>query len=267
MEKNRLNEERSNKNPSDELKNKNNNPNPVNESHRENIGEHIKKDIKEEVKEEVNNKQPKNEKPTAMQKFNEVTEQDGFMNEFAKELAAIISRYSQSPNTQKIKENLCDFLFNWTKDLCTAHDDAVSNQTRESEIGREMGTTVNSLYSGVLTSMDMFGVSIENSPIVAQLLVDHALKKLSPAGFFPEKYGKYANRYSIETNSNDVVQTVQGCSYTLTHQDCVRICNNAKDQLREIDRISKATNENVDKDEEIQNERIEDRKLDNSMVK
>ena len=266
-EKNRLDEERSNKNPADELKNENNNPHPVNESHRENIGEHVKADVKEEAKEEVNKKQPKNEKPTAMQKFNEVTEQDGFMNEFTKELAAIISRYSQSPNTQKIKENLCDFLFNWTKDLCTAHDDAVSKQTRESEIGREMGTTVNSLYSGVLTSMDMFGVSIENSPIVAQLLVDHALKKLSPAGFFPEKYGKYANRYSIETNSNDVVQTVQGCSYSLTHQDCVRICENAKEQLREIDRISKATNENVDKDEEIQDERIEDRKLDNSIVK
>ena len=189
------------------------------------------------------------------------------MNEFAKELAAIISRYSQSPNTQKIKENLCDFLIEWTRDLCTAHDDAVSNQTRESEIGREMGTTVNSLYSGVLTSMDMFGVSIENSPIVAQLLTDHALKKLSPAGFFPEKYGKYANRYSIETNSNEVVQTVQGCSYSLTHQDCVRICDNAKDRLREMDRISKATNENVDKYEEIQNERIEDRKLESSVVK
>ena len=267
MEKNRLNEKRSNKNPSDELKNENNNPNPVNESHRENIGEHIKEDIKEEVKEEVNNKQPKNEKPTAMQKFNEVTEQDGFMNEFAKELAAIISRYSQSPNTQKIKDNLCNFLIEWTRDLCTAHDDAVSNQTRESEIGREMGTTVNSLYSGVLTSMDMFGVSVENSPIVAQLLTDYALKKLSPAGFFPEKYGKYANRYSIETNSNEVVQTVQGCSYSLTHQDCVRICDNAKDRLREMDRISKATNENVDKYEEIQNERIEDRKLESSVVK
>jgi hypothetical protein len=113
----------------------------------------------------------------------------------------------------------------------------------------------------------MFGVSIENSPIVAQLLTDHALKKLSPAGFFPEKYGKYANRYSIETNSNDVVQAVQGCSYSLSRQDCVRICDNAKERLREMDRISKATNENVDKDEEIQNERIEDRKLDNSMVK
>ena len=267
MEKNRLNEKCSNKNPSDELKSENNNPNPVNESHRENIGEHIKEDIKEEVKEEVNNKQPKNEKPTAMQKFNEVTKQDGFMNEFAKELAAIISRYSQSPNTQKIKDNLCDFLIEWTRDLCTAHDDAVCNQTRESEIGREMGTTVNSLYSGVLTSMDMFGVSIENSPIVAQLLTDHALKKLSPAGFFPEKYGKYANRYSIETNSNDVVQAVQGCSYSLTHQDCVRICDNAKERLREMDRISKATNENVDKNEEIQNVRIDDRKLDNSAVK
>jgi hypothetical protein len=189
------------------------------------------------------------------------------MNEFTKELAAIISRYSPSPNTHTIKEYLSDFLFNWTKDLCEYHDDAVSKQTRESEIGREMGNTVNSLYSGVLTGMDMFGVSIENRPIVAQLVVDHALKKLSPAGFFPEKYGKYANRYSIETNSNDVIQAVQGCSYSLTHQDCVRICNNAKEQLREIDRISKATNENVDKDEEIQNERIEDRKLDNSMAK
>lgn len=242
---------------------KENNLNLGNESKRENIGEQIKEDVKEEV----NKKQPKNEKPTAMQKFNEVTEQDGFMNEFTKELAAIISRYSPSPNTHTIKEYLCDYLFNWTKDLCEYHDDAVSKQTRESEIGREMGNTVNSLYSGVLTGMDMYGVSLDNRPIVAQLVVDHALKKLSPAGFFPEKYGKYANRYSIETNSNDVIQTVQGCSYSLTHQDCVRICDNAKEQLREIDRISKATNENVDKNEEIQNERIEDRELDKSMVK
>lgn len=242
---------------------KKNNLNLGNESKRENIGEHVKEDVQEEV----NKKQPKKEKPTAMQKFNEVTEQDGFMNEFTKELADIIARYSQSPNTHTIKEYLSDFLFNWTKDLCTAHDDAVSNQTRESEIGREMGSTVNSLYTGVLSGMDMYGVSIENRPIVAQLVVDHALKKLSPAGFFPEKYGKYANRYTIEANSNDVVQAVQDCSYSLNRQDCVRICDNAKEQLREMDRISKETNENVEKDEEIQNEQIEDRKLDNSMVK
>lgn len=242
---------------------KENNLNLGNESKRENIGEHVKEDIKEEV----NNKQPKNEKPTAMQKFNEVTERDGFMNEFTKEVAAIISRYASSPNTQTIKEYLCDFLFNWTKDLCESHDDAVSKQTRESEIGREMGTTVNALYTGVLTGMDMYGVSVENRPIVAQLVMDHALKKLSPAGFFPEKYGKYANRYTIETNSNAVVQEIQESSYTLTRQDCVRICDNAKEQLREMDRISKATNENVDKDEEIQNERIEDRKIESSMTK
>lgn len=240
-----------------------NNLNLGNESKRENIGEHVKEDVKEEV----NNKQPKKEKPTAMQKFNEVTERDGFMNEFTKELVTIISRYSQAPNTQKIKENLCDFLLGWTKDLCESHDDAVSKQTRESEIGREMGSTVNSLYAGILTSMDMFGVSIENSPIVTQLVMDHALKKLSPAGFFPEKYGKYANRYTIETSSNAVVQAVQDCSYSLTRPDCVKICDNAKEQLREMDRISKATNENVDKDFEIQDEQIEVRNLENSHIK
>jgi hypothetical protein len=34
-----------------------------------------------------------------------------------------------------------------------------------------------------------------------------------------------------------------------------------------MDRISKEANENVDKDVEIQNERIEDRKLESSQVK
>ena len=115
--------------------------------------------------------------------------------------------------------------------------------------------------------MDMFEISIEDRPLVAQLVTDLALKELSPAGFFPETYGKYANHYTVNGHSNVVNEGLKGFDSNITNQECNRILDNTRESLKELDRINQEVNDNANNEVEIQDEQIEEPQLENLQVK
>ena len=130
-----------------------------------------------------------------------------------------------------------------------------------------MGGYINATYSGVLAGMDIVEISIEDRPLVAQLVTDLALKELSPAGFFPETYGKYANHYTVNGHSTVVIEGLKGFDSNITNQECNRILDNTRESLKELDKINQAVNDNANNEVEIQDEQIDNPQLENLQIK
>ena len=151
--------------------------------------------------------------------------------------------------------------------FCEEHDYAVSEGTFAAFEDTGMKDAAIEMFSAVMLKISDFEIDMADKIVMAQKLSDIFINKFTPVAFYPEKYREYANNYVLNECGEAVLGTME--TYGVERADGEKILKNARNQIKEMEQLREDVNKGVNNnsDHEIQNERIEDRKLDNSMVK
>lgn len=239
----------------------NNNLNVANENNKENIGKQINA--------EVNNKNiaGRSKPKTAVEQFNDKNNSYTITGEAERKIGELLANVPGIDKDGKKNEIFDLLIFASKSHFCEEHDYAVSEGTfAEFEETGMKGAAIE-MFSAVMLKISDFEIDMADKIVMAQKLSDIFINKFTPVAFYPEKYREYANNYVLNECGEAVLETME--TYGVERADGEKILENARNQIKEMEQLRDDVNKGVNNnsDHEIQNERIEDRKLESSMAK
>ena len=163
----------------------------------------------------INDVPPQNDKSladlTATERFEKLQSTTSFKKDMMKE---IMSYLKDSPITESNKHSMVmnkiyNELMEHAKEVgCEAYDDSVNLNEDYNSINSMMQLAATTMFENAYDALNGFKLPIEKKLVAAQKLSNLFLTKATPIGFYPDKFGKFANNYAIK-NRDNVIQKMQ----------------------------------------------------------
>ena len=119
------------------------------------------------------------------------------------------SPLSENDKLSRAMSKIYNELIEYSEDvICDTYDDSVKNEESLREIDNSMQFLAKAMFENAYDSLEGFKLPAEKKLLAAQKLANLFLAKATPAGFYPDKFGKYANNYAIK-NRDDIISKMQ----------------------------------------------------------
>ena len=168
---------------------------------------------------------------SAKERVEKLKSSTAFNKEMLKEIMSCLNASPLSDNEKRSKamNQIYEDLMDHAQDMAETYDESVESEESFSSIDDAMKTFSKTMFGNAYEALNGFKIPSEKKLVAAQKIANIFLTKATPVGFYPNKFGKYANNYAIKDRDdvkyrmkNDAEHTINEALYDSIIDDTMK---------------------------------------------